>query len=58
MQNKKEKGKKGRRGRDDSLPVWWNYQSSMDLTIRKTRVQEPGRLRKKNVDKKNVMLWI
>lgn len=36
-----------KRGRDDSRPGWWKYQSGMDWQIGDTREQEQGRLGKK-----------
>ncbi len=47
-----------KRGRDDSRPVWWKYQSGMDWQIGDTQEQEQGRLGEENVEKEQVVLCI
>lgn len=46
-----------KRGRGDSRPGWWKYQSDVDCHIGDTREQEQGRLGGEHVDKEQVVLY-
>lgn len=46
-----------KRGRDDSRPGLWKYQSGMDWRIGDTREWDQGRLGGENVDKEQAVIY-